>query len=322
MEQINRIKFLLAWIAILCMIPLFAYPGAEQRLLPILYKSCDSRDNKDYPVRNLWDNNTDQMHKWCCFHAGYTTPQVHWIIMDLGAIYPVTKIVIEHEGNEKEQLHLLTEDFTLFGSIDSMSGPWTVLKDIKDNKEKINTLAFPGIKIRYLGLEVTDSQVGSGPNQKQDDWAVRISEFSIYTQGSQIDPFPPVPDSPPSPFDLSPTPPAPVPTATGTGVQFPENVKALVQQKTTEKPERRLYYFYHPNVEKCQSLERFFMTPRVIELLKRYSFEPVNTLSNESLIRQYAVFMVPTFILTDRNGKVLKKSSVLGTEEELIKFLE
>jgi len=319
-------KIIVLFLLFLTLAPLFSY-GQEQRLIPISYKSCDSRENKDYSVKNLWDNNTDAKHKWYCFHAGYTTPQTHWVVMDLGAIYPINRIVVLNEGNEQSQLNLLTEDFKLFGSDISMTGPWFIIKDIVDNMQKVNTFELPGIKLRYLGLEVTDPQVGAGPNKTQDDWAVRISELYIYTE-PPLNTLPAdISTSPPSPFDISSVIPTatspPVQTPLETGSSFPDNVIALINKETSNKTGKKLLYFYNPNVVKCKNMEAYFTIPKVIEALKPYYFEPVRSSSNEPRLTQYSIYIVPTLIITDSQGTILKRTSnAISTEEEMIKFLE
>jgi hypothetical protein len=319
-RKISVLLFLLLILA-----PLSSY-GQEKRLIPISFKSCDPKENKDYSAKNLWDNNTDPKHKWHCFHAGYTTSQIHWVIMDLGDVYPITRIVVQHEGDETGQFYLLTEDYKLFGSDISINGPWFMVREVKENRQKINDIELPGIKVRYLGLEVTDPQLGSGPNQKQDDWAVRISELYIYTEPVQNPTYVAVPSSLPSPFDLPPPLPTPTPNplqpAQDSTPPFPDNVIESINKQASAKSGKKLLYFYNSTVVKCKNLETYLSSPKVMAVLKTYYFEPVRTGANDPRLTQYSIYIVPSLIILDSKGIILKRTSAVTTEEELIKFLE
>jgi len=328
-ECIMKVLFIIRRIFVLLFLLLILGPlsisGQEKRVFPISFKSCDPKENKDYSAKNLWDNNTDSKHKWYCFHAGYTTPQSHWVIMDLGEVYPIVRIVVQHEGDVTTQFYMLTENYKVFGSDISMNGPWFLIREVKANRQKINDIELPGIKIRYLGLEVTDPQVGSGPDRKHDDWAVRILELYIYTD-PRLNPTPtPVSSSVPSPFELSsittPTP-NPLQPAQDPAVSFPDNVIALLNKQSSAKSGKKLLYFYNSNVVKCKNLETYLSSPKVMDELKTYYFEPVSAITNDPRLTQYSIYIVPSLIIIDSQGIILKRTSAVTTEEELIKFLE
>jgi hypothetical protein len=174
-------------------------------------------------------------------------------------------------------------------------------------------------------LEVTDPQVGSGPDRKHDDWAVRISELYIYTE-PPLNPTPtPVSSSLLSPFDLSsittPTPDSLQPAQDQTS-SFPDNVIALLNKQSSTKSGKKLLYFYNSNVVKCKNLETYLSSPKVIDVLKTYYLEPVRTIANDPRLTQYSIYIVPTLIIIDSQGVVLKRTSAVSAEEELIKFLE
>ncbi|MBN1903140.1 discoidin domain-containing protein [Candidatus Sumerlaeota bacterium] len=290
-------------------------------MIPVSYKSCDSRGNLDYSAKNLWDNKNDPRHKWCCFHAGYQTPQAHWVIMDLGRIYPISRIVIHHEGNTTDQIYLLTEDFRILGSVGSMEGPWFLVSDIKDNAQPVTTIKVSDTRMRYIGLEVTDSQYGEGPNNKQDDWAVRICEMYIYARET-----PSANATPVVPFNT--TTPKPVfpanPGNPGNNPSLPKtpNVFSPLNNPELFQTGKKLYYFYNPNVVKCQDLEKMLASEAVQKSLLPYKMERVLSKTEEPRLRQFAVFIVPTLIITDANDKILKRTSTIPNEEEMINFLK
>jgi len=298
----------------------FAQQGKVRRLIPIAYKSCDPKGNLDFPAKNLWDGKSDASHKWCCFHAGYKVPQTHWVIMDLGNSYPISRIVIHHEGDIKKQPHLLTEDFRFFGSNTSMEGPWFEISAIKDNQKQINTITLPNIRVRYLGLEVTDPQLGKGANKTQDDWAVRITELYIYTpeKGISSNPFPV--NQVRSPFDINtPLLPSHIPTSKNSTLKI---IFDQVNNNKTYKTGKKLYYFNNPNIVKCKNLEKFFATTQVKQALLPYHVKAVDYDSEKSLFTQYSVFIVPTLIITDARGKLVKRTSTEMNQKELINFLK
>lgn len=292
----------------------------ELRLKPVSYKSCDPKENLDYSAKNLWDNIADMKHKWCCFHAGYKTPQTHWVIMDIGIPIAISKIIVHHEGNNTERRNLLTEDYKIFGSLKSINGPWFPIREITDNAEQINTIQIPDIKMRYVGLEVTDPQSGEGFNKNNDDWAVRIFEIYIYTKET------------PPPFSnlyslFTPTPGAPTSAnlpSSGDNPPIPDtsNVFSPASNPELFKTGKTLYYFFNPNVVKCQNLGKMFTSPEVKESLLPYKMESVRSKTDEPLLTQFAVFVVPTLIITDENNKILKRTSNILTEEELLRFLK
>jgi hypothetical protein len=300
----------------------FPASGQEQRLKPVRYKSCDSKENLDYSAKKLWDDLADIKHEWRCFHAGYQTQQYHWVIMDLGSPFAISRIVIHHEGNTLESKHLLTEDFKVLGSMHSMDGPWFLVTEIKDNAEQINTIQVPDIKMRYIGLEVSDPQCGEGPNKKQDDWAVRIFELYIYTR-----------EQPPAYVNLlSSVTPTPTPESTQNSnppssgnnpiVQNTPNVSSPISNPELFKTGKKLYYFFNPNVVKCQNMEKMFNSLAIKEALLPYKMEAVLIKKDDPLLTQFSVFMVPTLIITDENNKVLKRTANIMTEEDLINFLK
>lgn len=298
----------------------FSASGEELRLKPVNFKSCDSKDNLDYPAKNLWDGISDDRHKWCCFHAGYKTPQSHWVIMDMGTPFLISRIVIHHEGNNKQNRHILTEDFKILGSLESMEGPWFPVAVINDNTEQINTFQIPGIKMRYIGLDITDPQCGNAVNKEQDDWAVRIFEFSVFTKekpppfSNLYSIFTPTPEA-------SPTSNIPSSGDNPNAPQIP-NVFSPINNPELFKTGKKLYYFHNSNVIKCQNLEKMFNSTSVKEALLPYKMEWIPSKTDEPLLTKFAVFMVPTLIITDNNDKILKRTSNIITEEELIKFLK
>jgi len=335
------------WIIILAMFLSF-FPlmgnGEEKRIIPVDYKSCGPGRNSTTSATHLWDNMEDQDHKWCCFHAGYVVPQTHWVIMDLGAVYPISRIVVVHEGDESVNRHVLTEDYKLFGSATSMQGPWALIQDIFDNTQKKNEILLPNTKVRYLGIEVTDPQLGVGANKKQDDWAVRITEIYIYTQlmssplakpGSSLDN---------SPFKLSPRksvqathvtpiragasiqpgPSSPAAFAPNNPFQLPGTSSSRMSpasSPSTAGQSKKLLCFTNPGVPNCAKLNQVLASPRVKTALQSYQLQMIQPGANNNLFSQYSVFMVPTLIITDSQGNVIKRSSSIRLEQDLLAFL-
>lgn len=266
--------------------------ASEERLIPVSYEVCGEASKTDSSASMLWDNLLDQNHKWCCFHAGYYTEQSHWIAMDFGKTCPITKIEIIHDGESIGERHLRTEDFAFYGSNSSIKRDWQLIQDVKDNTEFKNTFTFSNpASYRYIKLEITDPQLSSGANMKQDDWAVRIRELYIYTgDGAEAQ------------------------TAT---VQNPVPTTAL-----SSNPLYTIYYFYNPYVDKCKIVQSYFMSMELKPLLDQFKVININANSNMSQAQQYRIFKVPTIIIFDSMGKEMKRTSNIDNEESFKKFLE
>lgn len=317
------------FISIICAIALISLVFAanaqeERRLIPVKYKACGPGGSVN-PVDNLFDGMEDDKHKWCCFHAGYANEQSHWVIMDLGANYSISRIVVVHEGNDANLRHLLTEDFRFFGSKQSMDGPWNTICEINDNLKKKNEIRLSNPEYRYIGLEVTDAQVGIAPNQSQDDWAVRITELYIYTNAPMESQNNAQLVSTDSPFVNKQTFPAPnkAPSeSSSSGASKPVAPKPPAPVKANpDNKNKTIYYFYNPYVDKCKKMEDIFTSSRVIKALEPFNKQAVNTSDKDPRFKKFGVFVVPTVIITDQEDNVLKKSSRVMPEDEFIEFL-
>lgn len=315
------------WICVSCSLALLAISGmgigAENRIIPVSYKACGPTGSEcrfDF----LWDGQENLAKKWCCSHAGYTTPQVHWGIMDFGNLYSITRIVVVHEGNETDSKHTITEDYKLFGSTVSMNGPWTPIKEFRDNALPRNEIMLPGTKFRYIGIEVTDPQWGGGANGKQDDWAVRILELYVYSSDVQIAPTTPLspirPAATHSPFvkvaDVT-----PVPTITPILPAAPTATKAATPTPTP-KPTKKLLYFFNPNLAFCKNIAEILKKPAVMKALSNYDIEYIQSGENDPRYTQHKVYLVPTFLILDERGKELNRNSSITTEADLLDFLK
>ena len=64
------------------------------------------------------------------------------------------------------------------------------------------------------------------------------------------------------------------------------------------------------------------LSDAVKEALLPYAMERVLGKSDDPLLSKFAIFIVPTLIITDENDKTLKRTSNILNEEELIKFLK
>jgi F5/8 type C domain-containing protein len=309
----SRISVLLIILILLFAVCLFA---EEQRIIPVSYKSCGPDRNSVCSADHLWDFKDDTDNKWCCFHAGYHTEQAHWVIMDLGSVYPISRIVVIHNGITGER-HLFTEDFQFFASAKSMDGPWSLIQTIVDNNLKTNDFPLSNVNARYLGLEVTDPQTGAGPNQKQDDWAVRINEVKIYTSdGNTAVPEAPVasPSKTNNPFIVTGSNPS-------SPVYNPANPAPSTYSQpwaTTEK--KQILYFYNEKVTGCQQMMNIFAMPDVKKSFEPYDTKQIN--SGSPLFSKYNVFKVPTLIITDSRGNVIKRTSGTWSKQELLAFLQ
>ena len=153
--------------------------GAQtsERIYPVDFKSCDHEDNT-WPASLLWDNVITLDNKWCCFHAGYETPQQHWVVMDFGQEYKIDTINVYNEGYAGDHI-FNTEDFSIHLSTSSMDGPWELLEDIIDNKENINTITAYGKTARYVKFLITDNEVIGEPNAANHDYACRVLELKV-----------------------------------------------------------------------------------------------------------------------------------------------
>ncbi len=248
--------------------------ATESRLIPVAYKSCDQPGNIQYSATHLWDGVADTNHKWCCFHAGYRQPQIHWVAMDFGAVYPVTRIVVIHDGTKPDRTHLNTEDFNFVGSTKSIEGPWFSIKEIKDNTKAMTEFTLAGVNLRYLKLEVTDPQVSAAPNSPRDDWAVRIRELYVFTsdtKGASDSKLKPIAGYAPTPY------------ATTSVGSSPVQVTPVSTLPASHKGQI-LYYFYEPTVANCKKQERIFSQPQVRDALGRYKTEAILTSSQDPRI--------------------------------------
>lgn len=297
--------------------------GAENRIIPVGYKACGPA-GAECRFECLWDGQEHIAKKWCCSHAGYNTPQVHWGIMDLGNIYPITRIVVVHEGNLTDSKHLITEDYKLFGSAASMEGPWTLIKEFIDNTLPRNEILVPGVQFRYVGIEVSDPQVGAGVNGKQDDWVVRILELYIYSSAAQIaqtTPISPIrPVSTYSPFvkvaDVT-----PVPTITPILSAAPATTTAATATPTP-KPAKKLLYFFNPSLSFCKNIAEILEKPAVTKALSNFQMEYIQSGVNDPRYTQHRVYLVPTFLILDEQGKEINRNSSITTEADLLDFLK
>ena len=336
---------------------------AETRLIPVAYKACGPDKSSPWSAEHLWDGIEDMDHKWCCFHAGYVVPQTHWIIMDLGNVFPISRIVVVHDGNEEELTHILTEDMKFFGGNTSTKGPWKLIREINDNNRQRNEVILNNVSVRYLGMEISDPQYGEGPNKKQDDWAVRIQELYIFTPQTKPAPSSPFPISKTSPFNVPPkTSPKPNPFQApnvgghqyasrsrvnpltprpsspsnsqvgppGLGSSAPSrNPFTLprtnpVKSSPVSAPKQKntVYFFYKPLVTRCEKLEQLFLSPGVQQALQGYKFEKISVAGKEAHWTRQGVFMVPTLVKMDPQGNILKKSSSIFSEQDLLEFLK
>lgn len=296
---------------------------AEDRVIPVGYKACGPA-GAECRFECLWDGQEHIAKKWCCSHAGYTTQQVHWGIMDLGNLYPITRIVVVHEGNDTDSKHTITEDYKLFGSTVSMNGPWTPIKEFTDNALPRNEVMINGTKFRFIGIEVTDTQWGAGANGKQDDWAVRILELYIYSSDVQIaqtSPLSPIrPSSTVSPF-VKVADATPVPTITPILPAAPTATKATTPTPTP-KPAKKLLYFFNPNLSFCKNIAEILKKPDVIKAAANFQMEYIQSGENDPRYTQHKVYLVPTFIILDEQGKEVNRNSSITTEADLLDFLK
>jgi len=294
----------------------------ERRIVPVDWRSCGPAQDEKSTARLLWDKKADTGHKWCCFHAGYREPQIHWVIMDLGAEYGISRIRIVHDGSQQKQRHLLTEDYTILGSKYSMDGPWTPMKVVKDNTKQVNDFRFEGMRFRYVGLEVTDPQLGPQPNGVQDDWAVRIQELSIFTS----DPESAVRARPfPDPFRVSSGGKVSRSVYQNTSRTItPERQQSIrypVRNRTVF-PRKKLYYFYNPDFECCCEMHKVILLEPVQQAMGKYRFENILSTARDPHIRQFNIIAIPTMIIADEADHVLKCRTGYMNQEEMLEFLK
>jgi len=309
----------------------------EERIYPVRHKACGHSEY--YTPDKMWYINIATDRNWCCFHNGYNIQQVHWCIMDLAQVYPISKIIAIHEGGT-QQTHLLTEDFSFYGSVLSDKGPWQLIREFKDNIEPKSTcLVQNRPSFRYIKLEVTDSQLGSSANQNQGDWAVRIAELEIYTsptdspsvtvnqpagdgknpfrtsgsntQNKKVSsPFLKVNPSGRNPVSSTPKPftqPSSV-YPPGVPLKAPpvwksNYMEALAEAKRENKP--ILVLFYSPNGKLSRDLEnKALKDSAVIIYLKNYILCRINMSdsNNQKISKYYEIFKAPTLVFLNSNG--------------------
>lgn len=317
-----------------------------QRVIPLQYKSCDIPDSP-LNASKLWDDKITLEDKWCCFHAGYTTPQEHWVVMDLGRAMPLERIQIFHEGYRGDNI-FNTQNFFVLTSVYTMDGPWDVLAKIENNTENVTIVPGNGKIAQFLKLLVTDPQKLGDPETPNDDYAVRILEMRIY---ATVEGTPPNQIAPPSAtqsasMPFSPTTGLPTPTeGVIRATPLPGNPSgivspfAMIEQPTISAtptmptpssvvslPVRGqksvLYYFYSPHVQQSIDVYNNILGgPEILPLLTPYTIIPVNHLSDVQQFQQHGVLKIPTIIIVDPMGKEIKRFSGACTREEIKTFL-
>jgi len=93
---------------------------------------------------------------------------------------------------------------------------------------------------------------------------------------------------------------------------------------SSEKAPIHFIQFYDPECPFCQAME-----PTVEKLRKEYEpkiekFEIIDVSTTEGLAQadEFGVFITPTFVLLDLDGKELDRVQGAATEENMIKFID
>jgi alpha-mannosidase len=147
--------------------------------------------------------------KWCA-----TGVEPHWLRVDLGASYDISKFVVKHAGEGGEATSFNTKDFKI--QISSDGTTFTDKVTVTGNTANLTTHSVTGVNTRYIRLYITKAT-------QTTDTASRIYEFEAWSGASGPTPTPaptatPTPTSTPGPT-ATPTPtvtPTPTPTVTPT----------------------------------------------------------------------------------------------------------
>lgn len=124
-------------------------------------------------IDGAWDSRTTD--KWNS--ALNETP--HWLRIDLGAVYPVHRIVIRHEGVYGDGEVFNTSDFRI-QTADTPTGPWTdMVPPVTGNHDDVTTLSFDPRPLRHIRLFIEKGE------QKANEYA-RIFEVEAYTLRSEL----------------------------------------------------------------------------------------------------------------------------------------
>ena len=315
-------------VIVLMLFSLYAF-SQEQRIIPVSFRSCEPAAGPDFGPQKLWDGREDTINKWCCFHKGYQVPQKHWVIMDLGQKCNISGIKVVHDGDTGDERHMLTEDYSLFYSSGDGNGPWKMLKVIKDNQLPVNILEFDKVKTQYVGLEVTDTQLSSGPDKPNEDWALRIQELYIfgeqleYSPGNSDAPTPrTVQRAPGGPFSAASreitTPKEPFSHAVG--MTRPDAPFNSVKANQSEK-KNTLLYFHKPSNDRCREAQKAFDNPDVRKILEDFKTESILITSGDPRISEIGIFRVPAVVIVDPAGNVKKRSYKIMSAREMAQFL-
>ncbi len=309
--QIMYWRFRISTIALLAVFALSPAHGkwVQKRIVPVAVESCAGKEGQE-AVTKLFDGKVTVQDKWCCFHGGYNTEQVHWVAVDLGKVYPLDKVVIYHESFiDPASSHLVTEDFVVQYGEASISGPWKELAAIRDNTQSRTEIPASRLAARFLRLEVTDPQSLNEPGRANQDWALRLLEWEIFAWESESEPSAMAAAAVPA---TSPTPQA-RPTAS------PATVSGVPAQ-TAAAP--ILYFFYRGDHQPARTFYNYVVLKRENwNTVGRYRVVPLEIGANQQQATQMGVFKSPTCIIAEADGR--KKADLAGVpqEAEFLDFL-
>ncbi|UOQ91893.1 discoidin domain-containing protein [Halobacillus shinanisalinarum] len=108
----------------------------------------------------------DPSSKWCALGE-----EPHWLTIDLGGEYLVSKFVVKHAEAGGESASFNTSGFKLQISQDGEH--WTEVKEVKGNKYAVSHHPVPLTNAKYARLKITKAGQGSGST-------TRIYEFEVY----------------------------------------------------------------------------------------------------------------------------------------------
>ena len=260
----------------------------ERRMVPVAFASCATTETAGSP-KALWDGHKTIDGKWTCFHAGLRTPQTHWVAVDLGRPYPITRIVLYHEGfAAANSAHLNTEDFSLFYGQESLDGPWDPIATIENNTASFTQVPAGNTVARFVRLEVTDPMAGSVPDSPNDDWALRLLEMEIFA------------------------------------AEFaPDTVPAgSAAESTATAAMPRLYFFYQGDHARSRAFyDGVIRKAANHELLSHFTVVPVDIASDPARAVRMSVFKSPTLVLESAAGKELGRLQGTPSETEFARFL-
>lgn len=112
------------------------------------------------------DGKVTDNSKWCALGAA-----PHWLKVDLGEKYAVSKFVVQHAQAGGEAQAFNTQAFKIEISTDGVN--WSDSVQVTDNTEAVSEHAIPLTDARYVRLWIDKSTQGS-------DQAARIYEFEVY----------------------------------------------------------------------------------------------------------------------------------------------